>query len=136
MMPSDLNIFSCAYLPYLVKLNSVKCLLMSFAHYLCFFMHGWAKVGLQLWVCETEFILVLLLIDYCIIYLDYYCKPTLPTPEYTCIHTHTYLHIITFKNDLCLLDVKSFVSYVVCKCFLLIGSLFFHPFHSLSSEKF
>ena len=36
-------------------------------------MQGWVKVGWQLWVYETEFILVLLFI---IIYLHYNCKPT------------------------------------------------------------
>ena len=38
---------------------------------------GWAKVGLQLWVCRTqEFILILLFINYCIIFHANNCKPT------------------------------------------------------------
>ena len=39
-----------------------------------------AKVGLQLWVWETPFILVLLFINYCIIFHTNNCKPTFAPP--------------------------------------------------------
>ena len=40
----------------------------------------WAKVGLWLWVCETqEFILVILFTNYCIMYVLNY-KPTFAHP--------------------------------------------------------
>ena len=41
---------------------------------------GVGKVGLQLWVCDTEFILVLLFINYCIIFHMNNCKPTFAHP--------------------------------------------------------
>ena len=39
------------------------------------------KVGLQLWVCKTEFILVLLFINYCIIFHMNHCKLTFTPPS-------------------------------------------------------
>ena len=40
------------------------------------------NIDLQLWVCKTEFILVLLFINYCIILNMNNCKPTVPHPVF------------------------------------------------------
>ena len=53
-------------------------------------VQGGAKVGLQLWLSKTEFILVLLFINYCIIFHKNNYKLTF-VPTY--IEMHTYTHI-------------------------------------------
>ena len=44
-------------------------------------IQGGATVGLQLWVHKTEFVLVLLFINYCIIFHMNNYKPTFPLPH-------------------------------------------------------
>ena len=46
-----------------------------------------AEVGSQFWVCEIQFVLVLVFIDYCIIFHTNNCKPTFAPP---CIFVHIY----------------------------------------------
>lgn len=45
-------------------------------------LQGRTKVGIQLWVWETEFILVLLFIDYCIVFIQTTVNLLLPHPVY------------------------------------------------------
>ena len=78
-------------------------------------IQGGAQVDIQLWVPETEFIpiLILLCINYCIIFQMNNCKPTFATPLYfkhqraECskgdfhyeyiIHCHSFFHVIACK---------------------------------------
>ena len=67
-----------------------------------------AQVGLQLWVHETEFILALLLINYCMVFPADSCRPTLPCPVFSILTgfhrlltaepSHTLSHRL-FQND-------------------------------------
>lgn len=63
---------------------------------------GWGQSRLQFWVCETEFILILLFTNFCIISHTNICKTTFALPCF--FPTHTFFHIILsqtllFKNS-------------------------------------
>ena len=67
---------------------------------------GVAKVGLQLWICTTDFIFVLLFINYCISFHMNNCKPTFAPPcvIYWLNNLENNMHITTLlglqkKND-------------------------------------
>ena len=62
--------------------NCLKCIWVYLSFQMLYLKNdtGWGKVGLQLEVYETEFILVLLHINYCIIFHTNNCKPTFAPP--------------------------------------------------------
>ena len=85
--------------------------------FLKFFKHSRAKVGIQLWVSKTQFILVfLLLINYCIIFHMNNCEPTFASCYIVCIQTLNRICELQIFSPLCCLYFHLFVSLEEQKC--------------------
>ena len=86
---------------YIVR-NRSLCIFLYIIYYIINSIHEQAQVGLYLWVCKTEFVLVSLFVNYCI-YLYYNYKSTLTNPV---LDNIIILYYIIYINIIYLYHIK------------------------------